>query len=697
MVDFILGFHCHQPIGNFGQVFSEVHKKSYSPLLRTLFGLKVKFSLHASGILLEWWEKNDPEFMEIIAAGVAENNIELMGGGYYEPVLASIPEKDRSHQIELLSSALFKHFGKYPVGAWITERIWQPDIIKSLAANGIKYAFLDDSQFFQAGISPEDIDNVFRTEYEGDFIDLFPIHERLRYKLPFAEPEESLEAVLSLGERKSRLSVMFDDGEKMGAWPDTYEWVYGKEGKCGWLENFINTSNGSVNFDIPSSIFESKKERLPVYIPISSYREMGEWTLGINSRKRYEEAKKYVPPVILSGGIWHNFLTKYPESNLLHKRMVNLSLKINRAAKIQKSKMSGAIRELLKSQANDAYWHGVFGGIYLPHLRRAVRKAFINAYIMYKSEDKCLTEVEKFDFDMDGKEEIHISNDCWMMVYKPSDGTLLALDYLGKGLVNSMGDLFCLHNEYDIVKLADKEGLFNLNGGGEKSGETCEGDGSNKPPRTIHKDVKYPEGVSSKDLVMRKGMLPSFEVRFNGEPLAFRGESVKTGSGFNRVILKSTGFSAFGSAENRIIELSVKVEEDVRFEIEYGGNLSGPGSLEAVLRFSFPGGNGPATSISVGDYVSGLDKAYTNKFNKRQKESVRLRDTFWGGETVIESLVNTADTQFEVRPVRTVSLSENGYEWIFQGIELIYKFDPADKYDGERIGMASFALSVEKL
>ena len=176
MTKFILGFHCHQPVGNFDFVFKEVHEKSYSPLIRTLFGLNVKFCLHASGVLLEWWEENDPGLIEIIAEGVNAGLIELIGGGYYEPILAMIPPKDRLKQLEMLSEALKVLFGVYPSGAWITERIWQPDIIKDLKSAGLNYAFLDDFQFFQAGISPDCIDSVFRTEYGGEYFDIFPIH-----------------------------------------------------------------------------------------------------------------------------------------------------------------------------------------------------------------------------------------------------------------------------------------------------------------------------------------------------------------------------------------------------------------------------------------------------------------------------------------------------------------------------------------
>ncbi|MHB8291387.1 MAG: glycoside hydrolase family 38 N-terminal domain-containing protein [bacterium] len=281
MVNFLLGFHCHQPVGNFEGVFKEVHNKSYSPLIRTLLKYdSCKFCLHMSGYLLEWIVKNDPELIELIKEGVSKHKVEMLGGGYYEPVLASIPLSDRIKQLEMLNEAVKKYFGVYPEGAWITERIWQPDIIDSLNEVGINYAFLDDSQFFQSGVDSNDIDKIFITEYNGKYLNLFPIHERLRYKLPFANPEESAHEILYMKERLSNLSVMVDDGEKMGSWPNTYEWVYGKDFNSedkfndssgnGWLNKFLTISgdpSNNIKMKLPSELIDEISIRQPVYLP----------------------------------------------------------------------------------------------------------------------------------------------------------------------------------------------------------------------------------------------------------------------------------------------------------------------------------------------------------------------------------------------------------------------------------------------
>lgn len=717
MTKFILGFHCHQPVGNFDFIFEEVHKKSYSPLIRTLTAFNIKFSLHVSGVLLEWWKKNDPELIKTVAEGVEKGNLELIGGGYYEPVLASIPREDRLRQLEMLIAALKKLFGKEPSGTWITERIWQPDIVKDLKEAGLNFAFLDDFQFFQAGISEDAIDNIFRTEYEGEYFDIFPIHERLRYKIPFAEPRESLNEVLRLNGRLSSLSVMFDDGEKMGGWPGTYDWVYGKNGKKGWLENFICEAGSSgeysgISFKLPSEILKeglnTSPSRVQAYLPMSSYREMGEWTLQAEKRLDYETAKEKCPSAPLSGGIWHNFLIRYPEANLQHKRMLNLSGKINHSAKMEISRnrynnesrdahlLENALGELLKSQANDAYWHGVFGGIYLPHLRRGVHNALLSSYILYKESAGKQLEIEYYDFDADGEKEILLSNHYWCVIYKPGFGVFLSLDCVEKGLINSLGDVFCLHNEFDILKLKENRYFKNDSGG---NGKEC---GAGNPPDTIHKEAKYPPDLSEKDLIVYRGLLPPFEILFNGSQVRYTGEPViKEDARKNVIKLKAGGFldvnSNCGGGLNASacdISVNIKIEKNIKFFINSKPKTKG--TMDVIFRFAFPGGDGPATSADIAGDIKGLNGSFKKEMKTGVKNSVSLVDSFWGGKINLKELASSKFIKkydIGLEPITTISLSENGYERIFQGVELKYGFNLPPESDFRSI----ISIDVEKV
>ena len=839
MVNFLLGFHCHQPIGNFEGVFKEVHNKSYSPLIRTLLKYdSCKFCLHISGYLLEWIVKNDPELIEIIREGVSEHKVEMLGGGYYEPVLASIPRHDRIKQLEMLNEAVKKYFGVYPEGAWITERIWQPDIIDSLNEAGINYAFLDDSQFFQSGIDSNDIDKIFITEYNGKYFNLFPIHERLRYKLPFANPEESVREILYMNERLSNLSVMVDDGEKMGSWPNTFEWVYGKAfnsedkfdgiGGNGWLNKFLTIlgdPSNNIKMKLPSELIDEIPIRQPVYLPLSSYREMGEWTLPVEKRFKYDYTKEKYPYAVLAGGIWHNFFIHYPESNLLHKRMLFLSNKINdlkiKFPEMQNSiNYKNAIKELFKSQANDAYWHGVFGGIYLPHLRRGVQNSLIKAAVSYdllcneleqfenvhknnknKKEikkdknksndynndvnnivsavkvDKSETNkseginninanndlsnsdnagnacnVDKFDFDMDGELEYQARNKFWQIVYKSSNSYIIALDYLEKNMFNPFGDIFCLHDEYDIHIIKDKLNIKNNSAENKNSSENV--------PHTIHGDnIKIPEGLTEKDLFVNNGLMPHFQLKYNGKDLNFNLKSINNNDGI--IIIMSEGFTE-NKEENEepkiLIRLKITISDTLRYHISFNNNnkisavknikandnfkalkvdsninkANNPEnsmdfiynssnnnnnnnnngnngsinnnsnfrgnentalkSLSVFFRFSFPGGDGPATYIKPdGKNVYGLRE---NLIDIPVNSAIEIGDSFWGGslkafidtngyanyKTNKENNINFVYTPLlNYSPITTVSLYEGGSEKIFQSAETLISWDLEDK------------------
>src|ERR1700675_3140744 len=147
-ISLALTIHNHQPVGNFGWVFAEVYEQAYRPMLDALERHPaVRLSLHYSGPLLEWLRAERPEFIERLAVLVARGQVEILGGGYYEPVLASPPERDRIGQLRRMSDELEALFGRRPTGAWLAERVWEPDLPTALAAAGFEGTILHDAHF----------------------------------------------------------------------------------------------------------------------------------------------------------------------------------------------------------------------------------------------------------------------------------------------------------------------------------------------------------------------------------------------------------------------------------------------------------------------------------------------------------------------------------------------------------------------
>ena len=66
------------------------------------------------------------------------------------------------------------------------------------------------------------------------------------------------------------------------------------------------------------------------------------------------------------------------------------------------------------------YWHGVFGGLYLPHLRDAVWRNLAQAEAGLRAGERLGCEV--FDFDGDGNDEIWIHSAAFSALISPARG-----------------------------------------------------------------------------------------------------------------------------------------------------------------------------------------------------------------------------------------------------------------------------------
>lgn len=368
---FLLGIHLHQPVDNFAWVIEKAITQCYDPFFEVMKRYpNFKFSVHCSGWLMEQISLLRPSLYHTIQTMTDQGAIEWVSAGYYEPILGVIPSSDRVAQIRRLNASIHKRFGQTPQGLWLTERVWESSIIPDMHRAGIRYTMVDDYHFTCAGFDSSHLDGYYTTEEGGVEMGLFPISQKLRYAIPFLSVQSAIDAIHSYARENDSAAILFDDAEKFGMWPGTYEWVYEKN----WLEQFVQAvlADETIQTDHYGAYCARHTSRGIAYLPNVSYEEMGEWSLRTHDALALHEAKKLpIDPKFLSGGIWKNFLVKYPQSNHIHKRMLELS---HLRAKIGKKRFDTA---LYKLQTNDPLWHGVFGGLYLPNLRDTAYKYLI--------------------------------------------------------------------------------------------------------------------------------------------------------------------------------------------------------------------------------------------------------------------------------------------------------------------------------
>ena len=422
---FTFGLHLHQPVGNFDHVFEQHVRDVYRPILEQMVdrGL-APIAVHLSGSLLEWLEAHDTGFLESLGSRVADGKVELLLAGMYEPVLAALPREDRVAQVHWLRDALQARFGVHATGLWLTERVWEPDLASDLSAAGVQFVIVDDRHFLISGIERERLHAHWVTEHGGARIQVFPIDEKLRYLIPFRPPEEIGAYLTSLHARGHRLAVLADDGEKFGGWPGTLEWVY----RSGWLEGFLRELERLHTAGLASlSTFASALAQTPsaglAYLPTASYREMEGWALPAAQSRRLsaletalgDERLAGPDGLLLRGSHWRHFLVKYAESNRMHKHMLALS-----ALARQRNAGEAVRRAIGRAQCNDAYWHGVFGGLYLPFLRSAIWSSLAEAALALRAGEPLAAE--RVDLDADGHAEWWIHSSALSVVVAPQRG-----------------------------------------------------------------------------------------------------------------------------------------------------------------------------------------------------------------------------------------------------------------------------------
>ncbi len=689
----VLIVHAHQPCGNFGKVFEQSFARCYQPFLEVLEKHPaVRVGLHYTGPLLTWIEAHHPDYFDRLRALVDSGQVELIGGGFYEPILISISTADQHEQIVRLADYIEKNFGSRPSGAWLAERVWEPQLASILAEAGVAYTLLDDIHFLSAGFEPQELFSDYIAEDRGRTIRVIPGQKSLRYLIPWDSVANVLANLRqSADEHPGGVSAMGDDMEKFGGWPGTFELCY----KTGWLDSLFSAleeSSSWLTISTPSAYLAAHHPAGRADLPTASYTEMMEWALPTRTRERYNALLKEFAdrPEVLSflrGCPWRGFFRKYPESNLLHKKMLRVSSRLaavprRRSGSKAAAELDTARDLLLRAQCNDAYWHGIFGGLYAPHLRTDLWRNLIHAESLADKHmpGALAPRVETLDFDGDAIDEILFSSSQYQALLKPSDGaTFASLDFRPTHctLINS---IFRRPEPYH-ARLRDP---------------------NYKPPTSTssaYEQTKVKEAGLERFLRYDRWPRHAFRV--------FLFDPARTQAQYDSLELgEDPGFAA---GEFQVVACS-EHHADLRREgpLALSGDHSSPVHLVAVKHFSLasaPRGCEvaceltltsdllPERPLAVGieSVVNLLAPGEPDRFFETSdgRQNLRFSGTSAGPALRMEdgwqrfriALQAPAAEGFWISPIETVSESEEGFERVYQGSQIlaVWRLDPAPR------------------
>ena len=672
--ELVLLIHAHQPVGNFDDVLERAYKDSYLPFIEVLARHpSIRIGLHYSGPLLEWIECAHPEYFDRLRALVASGQVEVVGGGFYEPILVTIPPDDRHEQIARLAGYVHAHFKARPRGAWLAERVWEPQLPSCLASAGVEYTLVDDNHFLGAGFELEQLYGYYVSEDMGHTVKILPGLKALRYLIPFRDVNETTDFLRDVaGRHPGGFASMGDDLEKFGVWPETNKLCY----REGWLDHFFSALEKNSDWLATSTPSDAVGSRAPLGradLPAASYTEMMEWSLPTPARERYHslldqfENRPDVMP-FLRGGIWRSFFTKYSEANLLHKKMLHVSQKVRRLARSRRfdrafrKAREEATTLLLRGQCNDPYWHGVFGGLYSPHLRTAVWRSLEQAETIADGlahHKRPFVHSTPLDFDADGREEIYLTSDRYAALLDPADGgTISLLDFRPPNvtLINSLQRrVEAYHAKLRNLSSHRAQGAVSIH-------EQTRAKEANlerwlfydRWPRNSCRLLLFDRGKTHEDYAM---------VRLEEDAALAGGRYRVMGSTSTGVSLASDGSADWLAAKNISFDCT-----PAGFDV----------TCDVVLRRKSPGAASVNVAIEV--IVNFLAPTETNRFFEVDGERHPLR---WAGvapamglrvvdewQRAAVALEASAPRNFWIAPIDTVSESEDGFERIYQGSQI---------------------------
>ena len=688
--------HNHQPVGNFDFVFEEAFAQAYDPLVAALERHPgVRLTMHWSGPLRDWLQEHRPEFLRRVRVLVGRKQIEPLGGGYYEPVLVALPDADKIGQLVKLTEAVMEDFGVRPRGAWLAERVWEPHLPRVLAEAGIEYTLLDDTHFIQAGFAADDLTSYAITEEQGHRLKVFASSQHMRNTIPWTPVDQVMDWLRAWADKPlplgalTRLIVVGDDGEKFGLWPGTTSVCWGDDTATGWIEAFFSALEREADWLTLLTLDEAAQTLPPLgraYLPAGSYEEMMEWSLpapraqelSALKRRLQDEGREDVLS-FMRGGTWRSFMAKYPEVNTLHKKMVVTSQKVHQ---IKKAKLRAeALDHLWASQCNCPFWHGVFGGLYLFHIREAAARHLIEAETLAERALRAAeswAEVTTGDVDCDGFDEAMLSSDTQALMVAPAQGgTLVAWDWRAAG-VNLLNVLSRRPEAYhrSLIEAAAQGTLVVAGqplafGGPQHAIVRAKEEGLEKkliydwyrraslidhvfaPHETLDAfyQSKFEElgdfvnqpytaktSKSRGDVIL--SLLREGSIRVNGSRLPLRIEK--------KITLKP---AESGLAVNYVVTNLGDRPASLRFGVETNWGVSGGDSSEGAYTV-WPGGTLKRLN-AISETAGAKEVAIVHEWVGRVVARASEAGTWW---------------QF---PIETVSNSEAGFERVYQGVSLV--------------------------
>jgi alpha-amylase len=413
-----------------------------------------------------------------------------------------------------------------------------------------------------------------------------------------------------------------------------------------------------------------------VYVPTGSYVEMTEWALPPKESVVFSEVlhraidERRPEARFLHGGFWRNFQVRYREINDLHKQMLRASAAVDEMP--EGPARTRARDHLYQGQSNDCFWHGLFGGIYISHMRLATYEHLIAAEDLADAALGAWSRSELADLDLDGRDEALLESAGQVVTVKLDDGAGIG-SWDVRATRHALTAVLRRRPEASHERLRAHDAAVRAGRDDESKGTTSIHELVHSKEPNLAGRLVYDDHERRSGLVRFLGRdttpadLAAAREHELGDFLAAPFELVELVAGRLVVARDGTVATTAGPAPVRVVKTLTlggdRLAPTLRLDVDVENRSAGPVDARLGLEWSTTmlggGGNPAAWWESGGDRV-GHDTAGS---------VADVTAIAQGNEYIGIAVRSDFDPQADAWwfPIETISMSEAGFERVYQG------------------------------
>lgn len=398
--------------------YKSAYDSYFKPLVSFLYANPdFKFSFYLSGPEFEFIRKKNPELIEILKQLVNRKQVEIIGGGFYNPVFPLLFPMDRSGQVEMLSSVIRKSIGKRPRGVCLCASAWDPSLVTSFETCGMEYVVLDSSLIQKE----KDLFLPIVMADRGKSIKIIAAHSDLL-------PKEDESAEDSLLRIKKAFDKIIKNDSVNGDVDRTVSLLFHKNEiacllKNKWFEQLLKVISEkyseTIKLSVPGVALKNSNAFIQSYIHSGISADIAKW-----AKAPYQESELKDSSINI-----YDFMQTYKRSQALYNRMIFVSLLVNQCHG-DKMRKKTAREYLWAAQAGEAYVCKASGILVSSQERQIAYRKLTDAEKLVRECEEFKESISSFDYNCDGFKEYVCRMDKFNACIKPKGGAIFELDVM---------------------------------------------------------------------------------------------------------------------------------------------------------------------------------------------------------------------------------------------------------------------------